>query len=104
MCMCVCVSVCVCVCVWLKLGTFVGFTSLFGLSLFPFTIASVIDCIPANISFFIFVLSVSALYCFLTGIIFFLNELHEFINSTSPLFWAVGVVSSFLPGHESSDC
>merc|ERR1711873_356287 len=87
-----------------QLGTLVGFTSLFGLSLFPFTMASVIDCKPANISLFVFVFSMSALYHFLIGVIFFLNKFHEFINSASALFWAATDDSSLLPAHDPSIC
>merc|ERR1712163_20878 len=70
--------------------------SLFGLSLFPFTMASVIDCKPANISLFVCLFSMSSLYHFLIGFIFFLNKLHAFNNSASALFWAASVNSVLL--------
>merc|ERR1711873_295821 len=87
-----------------QLGTLAGFTSLFGLSLFPFTMASVIDCKPANISLFVCLFSMSSLYHFLIGFIFFLNKLHEFINSASALVCAASDNSFLLPAHDPSNC
>merc|ERR1711867_187624 len=65
----------------LQLGTLAGFTSLFGLSLFPFIMASVIFCNPCNSSLFACLFSISSLYHFLMGSIFFLNKLHDFHSS-----------------------
>merc|ERR1711867_141168 len=65
----------------LQLGTLAGFTSLFGLSLFPFIMASVIFCNPCNNSLFACLFSISSLYNFLMGSIFFLNKLHDIHRS-----------------------
>merc|ERR1711873_82974 len=87
-----------------QLGTLVCLTSLFGFTVFPFTMASVIVCKPANISLLVFFFSTSSLYHFLIGFIFFLNKLHEFINSASALFLAASDNSVLLPAHDPRIC
>merc|ERR1712240_483465 len=87
-----------------QLGTLVCLTSLFGLIVFPFTIVSVILCKPASMSLLAFFLSMSSVYDFLIGIIFFLNLLNEFISSASTLSWAASANSVLLPAHDWSNC